>query len=252
MSQLILIRHGQAAAFTADSDRLTELGRRQAEALGEYFVGRGLRFDEVHSGTLKRQVESERIVCAAYERAGMPWPEPQRAPGWNEYDAGAILGQLGPVLAERDAAFAALMADYRAHAESKDRNRYFQRMLEAVMEHWVRGELAADGVEPFAAFHARVRAARDTILDAADDRDRAGAARRREGSRTVAVFTSGGPIGACVQLALQAPPGMGVHLNWRVKNGSLTEFVFSSSKRLSLDCFNSCPHLGSAELQSFR
>ena len=45
---------------------------------------------------------------------------------------------------------------------------------------------------------------------------------------------------------------MAVHLNWRVKNGSLTEFVFSSSKRLSLDCFNACPHLTSADLQSFR
>jgi broad specificity phosphatase PhoE len=190
-------------------------------------------------------------VCAAYERAGLPWPEPRRTAGWNEYDAGAILGQLAPVLAERDAQFAQLMNDFRAHAESRDRNRYFQRMLETVMEHWIRGELAADGVETFTAFHARVQTARDAILDG-DEQDRGGAGRPREGSRTVVVFTSGGPIGACVQLALQAPPRMAVHLNWRVKNGSLTEFVFSSGKRLSLDCFNACPHLGSAELQSFR
>lgn len=252
MSQLILIRHGQAGVFaspapalrggassTADSDRLTELGRRQAEKVGEHFLSRGLQFDEVHTGTLNRQLESERIVAAAYERSGVPWPEPKRAAGWNEYDAGAILGKLGPVLAERDARYAALMNDYRVHSESKDRNRYFQRMLETVMEHWIAGELAADGVETFAAFHARVSAVRDAILEA-------------EGSRTVAVFTSGGPIGACVQLALEAPPRMAVHLNWRVKNGSLTEFVFSSSKRLSLDCFNACPHLTSADLQSFR
>jgi broad specificity phosphatase PhoE len=251
MSQLILIRHGQAAAFTADSDRLTELGRRQAEKVGEHFLSRGLQFDEVHTGMLNRQVESERIAAAAYERAGVAWPEPQRAAGWNEYDAGAILGKLAPVLAERDARFAALMNDYRANSENRDRNRYFQRMLETVMEHWIAGELAADGVETFAGFHARVSAVRDAILDGGDD-SRAGAARRREGSRTVAVFTSGGPIGACVQLALQAPARMAVHLNWRVKNGSLTEFVFSSSKRLSLDCFNACPHLTSPDLQSFR
>jgi broad specificity phosphatase PhoE len=239
MSQLILIRHGQAAAFTADSDRLTELGRRQAEKLAEHFLRHGLRFDEVHSGTLNRQVESERIVGAAYERAGIAWPEARRASGWNEYDAGAIVGKLAPLLAERDARFASLMNDFRANSESKDRNRYFQRMLETVMEHWVAGTLVADGVESFAAFHARVSAARNAILDT-------------DGSRTVAVFTSGGPIGACVQLATEAPPRMAVHLNWRVKNGSLTEFVFSSSKRLSLDCFNACPHLTTADLHSFR
>src|SRR4029077_1727718 len=65
MRQLILIRHGQAAAFTADSDRLTELGRRQAEKVGEHFLSRGLKLDEGHTGTLHREIESERIAAAA-------------------------------------------------------------------------------------------------------------------------------------------------------------------------------------------
>jgi len=66
------------------------------------------------------------------------------------------------------------------------------------------------------------------------------------------VFTSGGPIGVCVQLALQAPKETAMRLNWRVKNGSLTEFAFSGAHRLSLDSFNETPHLDAAALQSFR
>ena len=103
----------------------------------------------------------------------------------------------------------------------------------------MRGEVQAPGVEPFEAFHARVRRARDAVLT-------------KEGSRRVAVFTSGGPIGVCVQLAVDAPPPSAVQLNWRVKNASLTEIVFSSLQRMSLDNFNTLPHLDDPALQSFR
>ena len=61
-----------------------------------------------------------------------------------------------------------------------------------------------------------------------------------------------GPIGVCVQLAVDAPASSAVQLNWRVKNASLTEIVFSSLQRLSLDSFNTLPHLDDATLQSFR
>jgi len=242
MGQLILIRHGQAAAFTADSDRLTELGERQARALGQYWAARRGRIDEVQVGSLRRQLDTARLVGEAFAAAGIAFPEPSVEPGWNEYDAGGITSRLGHGLAERDPAFAALRADFERHAGAPDRNRYFQRMFEALMARWVSGEAQADGVEPFAAFHARVEAARDAVLEAGVEAGR---------SRNVAVFTSGGPIGVCVQLALQAPPAMAVHLNWRVKNGSLTELLFSRG-RLSLDSFNAVPHLDDPALQSFR
>jgi broad specificity phosphatase PhoE len=239
MSQLTLIRHGQAAAFSPDSDRLTELGRRQAEKLGEYLVARGVRFDGVHSGTLRRHLETEQIVGQVYRDAGLGWPQASRQQGWNEYDAEAIIAQLGALLAERDGDYARLVDEFASRADAPDRNRYFQRMFEALMEQWVRGDVSAEGVEQFVAFHDRVRLARAAILGG-------------PGGRSVAVFTSGGPIGVCVQLALEAPPHVAVKLNWRVKNGSFTEFSFSSGGRLSLDSFNAVPHLDAAELLSFR
>jgi broad specificity phosphatase PhoE len=238
MSQLILVRHGQAAAFTADSDRLTDLGTHQARALGRYWAARKLVIDEVHVGTLRRQVETARLVAEAYQEAGLPFPESRVDAGWNEYDSGAITSRLGRSLAARDESFAALQLDFQRHAGTRDQNRYFQRMFEVLMERWVAGTALAEDVESFADFHARVLAARDAILGG-------------DGRRNVAVFTSGGPIGVCVQLALQAPPEMAVQINWRVKNGSLTEMLFSRS-RLSLDSFNAIPHLDDPALQSFR
>jgi broad specificity phosphatase PhoE len=237
MSQLLLIRHGQAAAFSEDSDRLTELGQRQAAVLGDYFAAKGVTFDEVYVGSLRRHVQTEQQVAAAYARAGKPWPAARSVPGWNEYDASGIMA-AAPLLRDKDAQFAKLVADFQAAGDRPDRNRYFQRMFETLMAGWVRGELTGAEFESFAEFHARVSAAFEAV-------------RSGEGSRNVAVFTSGGPIGVCVQSALSAPKPVALDLNWRVRNCSLTEFVFGRG-RLSLDLFNGTPHLGDDALQSFR
>ena len=69
-------------------------------------------------------------------------------------------------------------------------------------------------------------------------------------NRRVVLFTSGGPIGVLVQTALSAPDRSFLDINWRVRNCSITEFVFSSD-RLSLDSFNTIPHLEPA-LRTFR
>src|SRR5580658_11299300 len=82
MSSLVLIRHGQARPFQPDSDRLSEAGERQAARLGEYWRERGVHFDAVYSGTLRRHVQTA-------EHAGFTGFE--RLPEFNEYDAEAIL-----------------------------------------------------------------------------------------------------------------------------------------------------------------
>jgi broad specificity phosphatase PhoE len=102
------------------------------------------------------------------------------------------------------------------------------------MEGWMDGAAAP---ESFAAFHARVVR---------------GLRRIQQGpsNRRVVLFTSGGPIGVLVQTALGAPPRSFADVNWRVRNCSLTEFVFSAD-RFSLDSFNGTPHLDSS-LVTFR
>jgi broad specificity phosphatase PhoE len=237
MSTLVLVRHGQARAFEADSDRLTDAGEDQARRVGEHLAASGFEFDEAYAGTLVRQGRTLEIAAKAFGRAGKTFPAPTFDAGWNEYDAGGILGGLMPALRERDAEFAKLVDEFEQGVSRPDRNRYFQRMFEVLMAAWQRGAVDADGVEPFAAFHDRVRTAFEAITS-------------RGGRRTVAVFTSGGPIGVCVQTVLEAVPMTALRLNWRVKNASLTELVFSEG-RVSLEYFNAVDYLPK-HLRTFR
>lgn len=58
MGTLYLVRHGQASFGAADYDQLSPLGHQQCVKLGEYWRARGLRFDAVLTGSLKRHAQS--------------------------------------------------------------------------------------------------------------------------------------------------------------------------------------------------
>lgn len=239
MGYLVLVRHGQARAFEPESDQLTALGEAQARALGQYWLRQGVTFDEIYAGTLTRQRRTAELAGEVFKNAEAHWPELQTTPELNEYDSTGIINHLIPALAEGDAEFRALVAAFEQHRHTAERNRHFQKMFEAVTSVWLGGELQVAGVETWPAFQARVRAALTRIIAI-------------EGSgRRVAVFTSGGVIGLAVQTVLQAPERAALEINWRVRNCSLTEFTFSRD-RLSLDSFNTIPHLDEAALRTFR
>lgn len=235
MSLLTLVRHGQAHAFQKESDRLTETGEEQARRLAAFWPNNGIRFDEVYTGSLERQRATERIVAA-----GVPdWPAAVVMPEFNEYDATGVLNRLVPELAAREPRFAVHVEMFeRFRDDPVRRNRAFQVMFEFAMRVWLTGAMELEGVESFAAFRERVRAGLKRIT--------AGAASRR-----VAVFTSGGPIGLSVQTAMEAPDRQFLEVNWRVRNCSLTEFLFTPG-RFTLDSFNSVPHLSDASLITYR
>lgn len=239
MGTLTFVRHGQARPFEKESDRLSPLGEQQARALGRYWAERGVQFDEVYSGTLVRQVRTAELVGHCVAEAGQFWPRLQSIPEFNEYDAGGITGKLIPALAERDETFRGLLAAFEANKHAPDRNRHFQKMFEAVTSAWLGGELEVQGVESWSAFRARVQSALQRILGAPGS------------GRSVAIFTSGGVIGATVQTVLDAPEPQALGINWRVKNCSLTEFTFGGG-RISLDSFNTIPHLEDPALRTFR
>jgi broad specificity phosphatase PhoE len=237
MSTLLLVRHGQARAFDADSDRLTERGEEQARIVGRHLVESGATFDEAYAGTLVRQRRTLELAAEAFSAAGKTFPAPAFDAAWNEYDASGILGGLMPVLRGRDEEFDKLVGDFEQAAARPDRNRYFQRMFEVLMAAWQRGDVGAESVEPFEHFRQRVETAFRAITG-------------RGGKRSVIVFTSGGPIGVSVQTALEASAMSALRLNWRVKNASFTEFVFSEG-RISLEYFNVVGHLP-PDLRTFR
>ena len=103
----------------------------------------------------------------------------------------------------------------------------------------MQGTVTADAVESWQAFYDRVSQMWRRIL-------------RDEGrGRRVAAFTSGGPIAVAVQMAVRAPEAVALELNWRIRNGALTELVFSGD-RVSLDTFNTVPHLPDPALWTYR
>lgn len=234
MSTLTLVRHGQAMPFEKESDRLSPQGERQALALAAHWLKTEQQFDEVYTGTLQRQVRTEAMVRDAL---GDRWPRAQATAGWNEYDADGILTRFIPELARIDRRFDGLVAAFETARGTPDQNRHFQRMFEIAMAQWLEAGVEIEGVESFHSFQNRVLASWTAIQGQA-------------GSRRVVVFTSGGPIGLMVQHALKAPSRSFLEVNWRVRNASLTEFVFSSD-RLSLDSFNTTPHLDAGSI-SFR
>jgi len=233
VSKLTLIRHGQARSLERE-DVLTPLGESQAARLAAFWLQRRTQFDEVWSGTLARHTGTEQVVSDAFRSAGQPWPQVRRDRGWNEYDAAGVLGHYVPA----DPSLAALAAAYEAARGGSGENRAFQRMLQAAMSRWQEGSLQADGVEPWPAFRNRVSAAITGIMLGPSGRE-------------VAVFTSGGPIGFAVNLAMKGASQSFLEVNWRIRNCSVTEFLFDKG-RLTLDSFNGIPHIDDVALQTYR
>lgn len=230
MSVLLLVRHGQAGQMGEEYDQLSPLGQKQAAILGEYWGSRGETFDEVYVGTLKRQRLTQQIVGDAVRAAGVPWPEAQELPGLNEYSADDVMGQLVPELAGTSDEIGRLHKAHEDYVDHPEQLKNFQRLFEAIMRHWVKGHHAKPAFEPWTEFSARVRGALKHITAA------------NGSGKRVAVFSSGGPIGVIVQTVLGAPDQAAMDINWRVRNCSLTDIVFSPT-RTSLETFNTLPHI---------
>ncbi len=232
MAHLILVRHGQSTPFEKITDRLSPVGEAQSRKLAEFWIRNQVTFDEVYAGSLERQRRTAELAGEVYRAAGLPWPEPRVMPELNEYDADGVLKNFGP------------RREPESGGDIQDRNRRFQIMFEAVMNRWISEELEAPGIESWREFCERVERGLRAILQGGMQGGSTGRSR-------VAAFTSGGPIGVAVQLALHAPARSALEVNWRVRNCSLTEFLFSGA-RLSLDTFNAIPHLDDPALRTFR
>ena len=88
MSELVLVRHGQAT-FGADTyDQLSELGFEQVRKLAAHWRETGESFDNLYCGSLRRQRET------AAELRGLVSDEgecPRIDPAFNEYDGDPLI-----------------------------------------------------------------------------------------------------------------------------------------------------------------
>ena len=125
MSQLLLIRHGQATPFDTDTDQLSALGEAQARLIGGALRAEGLKVTHLLHGPLVRQRRTALIAAG-----GADWPAPQQDARLAEYDGDGLLRHLAPLLSERDAAFAQLVEGFERQKSGPERNKHLQAMLE--------------------------------------------------------------------------------------------------------------------------
>lgn len=239
MSTLALVRHAQASFFAENYDQLSPLGEQQARLLGQYWVGRGVRFDEVYTGPRVRQIETAALAGEAYARAGLPWPEPQTVNELDEHHVDRLMKAAMPRIIEAFPHIGPLQADYQAAQLPRDRHRSFQLMFEEVVKLWVAGKVHEVGIESWVEFTTRVEEGLKRIVG--------GPGR----GRSVAAFSSVGAITGCLRAALGCPDLVALDMGWRVRNCSITDFVFSGD-RLTLEGFNAYPHLEDPQLWTYR
>jgi broad specificity phosphatase PhoE len=239
MALITLVRHGQASFLESNYDKLSELGECQSRILGEYWLRTEATFDQVYYGPACRHRRTGDLVAEVLRRAGQAWPEPVTLPELDEYPGIEVMRTFLPGLMETYEDIRALEAEFRQAGEKSLAFRVYDKLFQRITRMWVDEELDSPEVESWKAFCDRVQRGVAQIREQATKNGR------------IAVFTSGGVIGATVSLALDLAAQRTLEMSWTSRNASYTEFL-SSADRFSLSSFNNHPHLEDPDLLTYR
>lgn len=214
MSILYLVRHGQASFGADNYDQLSDLGKRQSVQLGCYFASKGIRFDAVLSGTLRRHTQT---LSGISEGLGLPLPAEQW-PGLNEYSSDAVIAAVHPGPLDRN--------------PTPENYRQYFRWLRTGLLQWMLGNTQPTDTPDWRTFGKQVIEVLDHV--------------RQSQAERVLLVSSGGPIARAIGHVLVTPPEATVELNMRLRNTAVTEFTFTP-RRYALQTYNSLNHLDAPE-----
>lgn len=224
MSTVMMVRHGQASFGEKNYDRLSQKGREQSRVLAEYMIRTGLSFDAVYSGDMVRQKDTAREILSVYRLQDRSLPELKVLSEFNEYSSrDIIMAHIHDVAGEDPE----LKADLKNIYEDK---KAFQRVFEKIMMRWISGEADKPGVVRWQDFCGRVRSGLRKVME------------ENGRGKTILICTSGGPISAAVQTALELSDEKALRIAWQIVNTSMTSFVYSDA-RMALTSFNNASHL---------
>ena len=219
MGNLYLVRHGQASFGEDDYDKLSALGHQQSVRLGEYFAAKGIAFDAVVTGTLRRHAETFTGIAQGMglQTEVLQWP------GLNEYDSEAVIATIHPHKLEKPT--------------SPEMYRHHFRLLRDGLTQWMAGVVSPHGMPSYNDFVAGITGALDHV-------------RKEHFGKNVLFVSSGGPISTAVGHVLGTSAETTIELNLRIRNTSVTEFAFTP-KRHMLVTYNNLPHLDEAQYKDW-
>jgi broad specificity phosphatase PhoE len=224
MSEIYLIRHGQASFGEDNYDRLSPLGVRQARCLAKHLAKTDKSFDGVYCGEMERQQNTAREFITHYSHMGFAMIPPVISKAFNEYDSFAVWQALIPEMLEEDPSIAEdldkLPGDHKA----------FQRVFAPLMNRWIEGRYDAGDIPPWDDFTRRVKQGVEQLTS------------RQGANKRLVVFTSGGPISVAVQMALGLSDKKALEISWQILNASITRIKYNS-RGMMLAGFNEVTHL---------
>ena len=228
---ITLIRHGQAGSRLAYDD-LSEIGHEQARALGQWFAGRGVRFDAIVTGGLNRQRMTARGILAAMDAPHEVVIDER----WSEFDLDQVYAGIGPLLAREDERF---RLDYEQLQRevidpASSAHRHWRHCDVMVVRAWIEARFEFAG-ESFADFCSRVR---EALLALPSDGN-------------VAVITSATPIAVSAGVALDLAPRRVMQLAGAQRNTGFSEMDLRPGDP-RLVSFNNVPHLRDTRLKTLR
>ncbi|OFE11180.1 hypothetical protein PHACT_15170 [Pseudohongiella acticola] len=219
MSQLYLVRHGQASFGAANYDQLSPLGYQQAQWLGEHFRALNIQFDRVVTGSLSRQQQTAQAILDGNAQS-LPLNVDE---GFNEFDFHG--------LARIYCRFSEIPVPGTANG-----GREFFQMLRKAMIAWSRGELHAVDSEPgdlaletWDQFHDRVHDALQQLI-------------AREQDETVLAVSSGGAMAMVLSQVLHCGVDTLINLNMQTRNTGV-HHLFYNQRGFQLAGFNALAHL---------
>ena len=207
MSQITLVRHGQANTTARDEasyDRLSDLGHQQAAWLGGYFRDANERYARAYSGTLLRH----RQTLAAMEMEFSDAPIVDERLNEVEYFT-----------------LSTLLEEQHAIPLPSEREE-FLRHLPKMFAHWRDGKIEG-APETFDAFRTRTQDALSEIS---------------EGHGPALVVTSGGLIGMAMMVTMRLDLEAMAHLCLSIENTYIHRLQKFPSALAPVQ-FNACPHL---------
>lgn len=220
MSEIYMVRHGQASLGADNYDKLSELGHQQSQWLGEYFAARDLEFEHVYRGDMVRHDETAAGIAKGL---GTNFEDVKVMPELNEFDFKTLI-----------AAYITQNPDKALPKTASVREYY--HLLKQAMHDWSTDTLKGDLPESWAEFHARVQHAYQSI--------------QTQCKGKVLVVSSGGTNSMLLAQVLKSPAETVVELNLQARNTGVSHF-FYNKHAMRLTSFNNTPHLDTEDKREF-